>query len=194
MSNSKPALAEYKGVTLYTPDAVSTTLNFVSKGPEEVSEQEIEEKFDFIKEEGLRRIIIRDFLELETCKNRGLAKSTLVLCGSIIEALLLDQIHKEDNLSSAKERFNDINRNKEPERVDTPPEKWWFAEIIDVCEKLRLISPEAKKEVWKLNNYRQIIHPMNEIRGERNITPELANISYFVLSMIINDFKKKIII
>lgn len=100
MSNSKTPLAEYKGITLYTSDAVSTTLNFVSKDLEEVSEQEIEEKFDFIKEEGLRRILIRDFLELETCKNRDLAKSTLVLCGSIIEALLLDQILKDDNLSS----------------------------------------------------------------------------------------------
>lgn len=191
MSNSETPLAEYKGITLYTSDAVSTTLNFVSKSPEEVSEQEIEEKFDFIKDEGLRRILIRDFLELETCNNSGLAKSTLVLCGSIIEALLLDQILKDDNLSSAQERFNDIIRKKEPERVDTPPEKWWFAEIIDVCEKLGLISPEAKKEVWKLNDYRQIIHPMNEISGERNITPELAHISYFVLSMIINDFLKK---
>ena len=191
MSNPEIPLAEYKGITLYTSDAVSTTLDFVSKSPEEVSEQEIEEKFDFIKDEGLRRILIRDFLELETCNNSGLAKSTLVLCGSIIEALLLDQILKDDNLSSAQERFNDIIRKKEPERVDIPPEKWWFAEIIDVCEKLGLISPEAKKEVWKLNDYRQIIHPMNEISGERNITPELAHISYFVLSMIINDFLKK---
>jgi len=191
MSNPETPLAEYKGITLYTSDAVSTTLDFVSKSPEEVSEQEIEEKFDFIKDEGLRRILIRDFLELETCNNSGLAKSTLVLCGSIIEALLLDQILKDDNLSSAQERFNDIIRKKEPERVDTPPEKWWFAEIIDVCEKLRLISPEAKKEVWKLNDYRQIIHPMNEISGKRDITPELAHIAYLVLSMIINDFFKK---
>ncbi len=190
MSNLKIPLAEYRGITLYTPDAVSTTLNFVIEGTEEVSEQEIEEKFDFIKDDSLKRILIRDFLELETCKNRGLTKSTLVLCGSVIEALLLDQIIKDDNLSIAQEKFNDIIREKKPDRVDTSPEKWWFAEIIDVCEKLKLISHEAKKEVWKLNDYRQIIHPMNEISLEKNITPELAQISYHILSMIINELKK----
>jgi len=191
MTNPKTPLAEYKGIQIYSPEAVSTTLEYVGKDIEEVSEQEIEEKFEFIEDESLRRILIRDFLELETCKNRGLAKSTLVLCGSIIEALLLDQILKDENLSRAQERFNDIIRKKKPERVDTPPEKWWFAEIIDVCEKLGLISHEAKKEVWKLNDYRQIIHPTNEISMERNITPELSHISYLILSMIINDFKKK---
>lgn len=186
---NKSALAEYKGITLYSTTAVSTALNFVTKGPEELLEEEVEEKFNFIEEEGLRKILIRDFLELETCKNRGLIKSTLVLCGSIIEALLLDQILKDDNLSNAQLKFDDIIREKEPKRVGKSPKEWWFAEVIKICEKLELVSNEAIKEVWKLNDYRQIIHPINEIDNRKNISLELAQISYHVLLMIINDLK-----
>ena len=70
---NKSALAEYKGITLYSTTAVSTALNFVTKGPEDLLEEEVEEKFNFIEEEGLRKILIRDFLELETCRNRDFA-------------------------------------------------------------------------------------------------------------------------
>ena len=191
-SKEKSTLAEYKGIKFYSPSAVSTALEYVTTGPEESLEEEIEDKFNFIEEEELRKILIRDFLELETCKNRGLIKSTLVLCGSIIEALLLDQILKDDNLSNAQLKFDDIFREKEPERVGKPPKKWWFAEVIKVCEKLELVSNEAIKEVWKLNDYRQIIHPMNEIDKRKNISIELAQISYHVLLMIIKDLKPKL--
>lgn len=190
MSSPKRApLAEYKGIEFYSPDAVSTALNFVAVGPEELYETDVEDKFDFVVDKKLKTILIRDFLELETCKNKGLIKSTLILCGSIIEALLLDQIIKDNNQSNAQEKFNDMIRENKPDRLDTPPKKWWFAEVIKVCEKLKLVSNEATTEMWKLNNYRQIIHPMNEIDNQKNISPELAQISYHVLSMIINDLR-----
>lgn len=188
-SKENSTLAEYKGIKCYSTSAVSTVLEYVDTGPEESLEEEIEDIFNFIEDEKLRNILIRDFLELETCKNRGLIKSTLVLCGSIIEALLLDQILKMDNLSNAQIRFDDISRNDKPERVGITPKKWWFAEVIKVCEKLELVSSDSLNEVWKLNDYRQIVHPMNEIDKRTNINPELAQISYHVLLMIIKDLK-----
>ena len=182
-----PVAVYKKDLIIYKTEGVSTLLNYIDRTEDEISEEEIEKIFDFIEDANLKNILIRDFLELEVCKNRNLSKSALVLCGSIIEALLMDQIFKDNNSSESQRIFNDIVRQKKPERIDLSPEKWWFAEIINVCEKLEIIGSESVREVWKLNDYRQIIHPMYEIREKKNITPELAQISYNVLVLIIKD-------
>ena len=182
-----PVAVYKKDLIIYKTEGVSTLLDYIDRIEDEISEEEIEKIFDFIEDANLKNILIRDFLELEVCKNRNLSKSALVLCGSIIEALLMDQIFKDNNSSESQRIFNDIVRQKKPERMDLSPEKWWFAEIINVCEKLEIIASESVREVWKLNDYRQIIHPMNEIREKKNITPELAQISYNVLVLIIKD-------
>ncbi len=183
--------AEYKGIKIYTNDAVSTVLRYVDEGSFELSEHEVRDKFDFVEDGSLKNILIRDFLELQTCKKLNLSKSTFILCGSIVEALLINHIiGDEERMSSAKQRFNDIVRSEKPNRIDLSPEKWWFAEIIDVCDKLELVSKESIREVWKLNDYRQIIHPMNEISTKKNISPDLAQIAYHTLSIIITDLRK----
>jgi len=188
--DSELPVAVYKNdLIIYKTEGVSTLLDYIDRIEDGISEEEIEETFNFIEDVNFKKILVRDFLELEVCKNRNLSKSVLVLCGSIIEALLMDQISKKDNLSKSQEIFNDIIRQKKPERMDLSPEKWWFAEITKVCEKLEIISSESVREVWKLNDYRQIIHPMNEIREKKNITPELAQISYHVLLLIIKDLR-----
>lgn len=182
-----PVAVYKKDLIIYKTEGVSTLLDYIDRTEEGISEEEIEKIFNFIEDANLKNILIRDFLELEVCKNRNLSKSALVLCGSIIEALLMDQIINEKISSESQKIFNDTVRQKKPERIDLSPEKWWFAEIINVCEKLKIIGSESVREVWKLNDYRQIIHPMNEIREKKNITPELAQISYNVLVLIIKD-------
>lgn len=188
--DSEIPVAVYKNdLIIYKVEGVSTLLDYIDRIEDGVSEEEIKEIFNFIVDVNLKNILVRDFLELEVCKNRNLSKSVLVLCGSIIEALLMDQISKEDNLSKSQEIFNEIIGQKKKERLDLSPEKWWFAETIKVCQKLEIISSESVRESWKLNEYRQIIHPMNEIREKKNITPELAQISYNVLLLIIKDLR-----
>ena len=180
-------VAEFKGFKFYTEAAATAAYSITYNELDEISDHEIEEKFNFIEDKELKKILVRDFCELEICKIRGLNKSTLVICGSIIEALLIDQICKEDNLLQAQENFNDIIRQKRSDRIDKLPQEWYFAEIIDVCENLNLISNESKRDSWRINEYRQIIHPMNEISQNKKITPELAEISYNILLLIIKD-------
>lgn len=180
-------VAESKDFKFYTVGAATAAYSCAYSEPVEISEHEIEDKFDFIEDGKLKEILVRDFRELEICRIRNLNKSTLVICGSIIEALLIDQILKPDNLPQAQENFNDNIRKKRPERIDKTPQEWFFAEIIDVCKNLNLISDESKKDSWRINEYRNIIHPMNEISQKKNISSELAQISYNILSLIIKD-------
>jgi len=180
-------VAESKGFKFYTEGAATAAYSYAYNEPDEISDNEIEDKFDFIEDDKLKEILVRDFRELEICRIRGLNKSTLVICGSIIEALLIDQILKEDNLPLAQEKFNDNIKKKRPDRIDKLPQEWFFAEIIDVCKNLNLISDESKKDSWRINEYRNIIHPMNEISQNKNISPELAEISYNILLLIIKD-------
>lgn len=183
-------IAEYKGLKIFTKDAVSTAMKYVDEGSSELSEHEVRDMFDFVREDVLRNILVRDFLELQTCNKLKLSKSTFVLCGSIVETLLINHIISDpERLSSAKQRFDDIVRSKKPERVGLPPEKWWFAEIIDVYDKLVLVRKESIVEVWKLNGYRNIIHPMSEISTKKNISSDLAQIAFHTLKMIIDELR-----
>lgn len=180
-------VAESKDFKFYSVDAATAAYSCAYNEPVDISESEIEDKFDFIEDDELKVILIRDFRELEICRIRGLNKSTLVICGSIIEALLIDQILRKDNLIQAQEIFNENIGQKRPDRIDKNPHEWFFAEIIDVCKNLDLISDESKKDSWRINEYRNIIHPMNEISQKKNISSELAQISYNILSLIIKD-------
>lgn len=50
--------AEYKGIKMYTTDAVSTAMKYVDEGLSELSEQEVREKFDFIQDGDLKNIFL----------------------------------------------------------------------------------------------------------------------------------------
>ena len=76
-----------------------------TKGVDAVSV--VEGSLDFVLDSGLRKSLESDAKELDACFRAGAWKATMVLGGSIVEALLLDLLLAEEVVEDDGEPFED---------------------------------------------------------------------------------------
>jgi len=137
------------------------------------------EDFSFVVDTELREIIERDYEEVQKVKNARAPKATIVLAGSIIEALLLEALLKD----SPKAKTSP----KAPKENDL--RKWHLNSSIEVAEDLGKIKEDTTKFSYVVKDYRNLIHPGKEIRIKLKPKPEEAEIAFQVLKKVIRDLK-----
>jgi hypothetical protein len=118
----------------------------------------------------LRRILERDIAELNAARSQGLektAKTCMVLCGSIIEALLLDKLSQ--NLAASVAVASSLPPNQQP-RSPHNPEEWNLKVMINVAVRLTppLLPDDATTGAHQLRNWRNLIHPGRELKEAQN--------------------------
>jgi len=136
----------------------------------------IERDFAFVTDGELRAICQRDYEEVQRVEIAGAHKATIVLCGSLTEALLLEVIQIEE----AKARAS----SKAPKR---PLERWDLHDLLEVAIDLGLINPGAAVLAKGIKDYRNLIHPGKEVRTKFHVGPEEAAISRQFLELVIRD-------
>ena len=86
--------------------------------------------------------------------------SSVVMCGSILEAILLGKAEQEI------ERFN---RSKKAPRTTEGKVKrlheWKLADLIDVASELGILNPDIHKFGHGLRDFRNYIHPNQQIKS-----------------------------
>lgn len=138
------------------------------------------EDFIFVSDVKLKEIIQRDYEEVQKVKNVNAAKATIVLSGSLIEALLLDCLLKDEPKALASTK--------------APSEKnfseWTLNELIIVARDLGIISSDAtSKFIDPVRDFRNLIHPGKEKRSKIKFSMEEAHIAFQVLKIVIRDLK-----
>jgi hypothetical protein len=130
-------------------------------------------QFTFINDPKVRSIIERDYNEIQRCFLSNCWKSVLILCGGAIEAILLDLLlnHEADAVSAVAAPNNDINR-------------WNLSQLIDVAVELNLVPTGVMNLSHSLREYRNLVHPGNEIRSNLVFDKEEANIAIEILHML----------
>lgn len=124
-------------------------------------------------------------------KNSIKAKSALscvILCGSVLEGILLGVA------TSKMKEFNqcDISpKNKETQKV-LAFNDWTLSNFIDVSHKLGLLGLDVKKYSHSLRDFRNYIHPYQQMASRFNPDIETAKISWQVLKAAIIDLSKKV--
>ena len=114
--------------------------------------------------------------------------SCIILCGSVLEGILL---------GVASKRMKDFNKceispkNKKTQKVLAFYE-WSLANFIDVAFKLDLIDLDVKKYSHSLRDFRNYIHPYQQMVSGFNPDIETAKISWQVLKAAITDLSKRI--
>lgn len=135
----------------------------------------------FVTNVELREILERDVTELNIARSQGLektAKTCMVLCGSIAEALLLEKLSQ--NVAATIAVAASLPSNLRP-RSPHNLEDWDLNEMINVAVHLSppLLPDDASTGAHQLRRWRNLIHPGRELREARNrrITPtrERAN-------------------
>jgi hypothetical protein len=150
----------------------------------EIDEQSIspvteKREFLFVKDAQLRMILERDYLEIQRGFIGECWKSVIILCGGAIEAVLTDLLKTNEPQAKAS--------GKAPKNPDLS--RWDLSDLINVAVELKLITPGVEKLSHPIREYRNLVHPGNEIRNKLTFNAEEARIALEVLNIVYRDLK-----
>jgi hypothetical protein len=132
--------------------------------------------FAFMKDADLRAIVERDYKELrQVLFPDGAWKSTVIMAGSILEAILYDRLTCDPaQINSA------MASSKAPKKragavkdlaSDTAEDEWKLVNLIDVSVALDILRSEDADTIHQsLRDYRNYVHPRKELRAARALT------------------------
>lgn len=131
--------------------------------------------------------ILKDrLIEVQKCIKSESSLSVIILCGSILEGILLGialKNMKEFNQSPSSPR------NKETGKV-LPFQDWTLSNLIDVAYSIGLIGLDVRKFSHSLRDFRNYIHPYQQMSSKFSTDIDTAKISYQVLQAAISDMTK----
>jgi hypothetical protein len=128
--------------------------------------------FAFVSNHDLREIVERDYKELSLVLMPDAAwKSAVVIAGSILEAILYDQLTK-----NPAEVARSMGHPKAPRKKggavkdisnDTSEDEWRLTDLIEVAAGLAIIPPHRANSIDQvLRDYRNFVHPRKEIKRQ----------------------------
>ena len=149
------------------------------------------DKFDFISDDKLKAMLIRDYEELQVCLKHHALKSVLILSGGIIEAVLLEyfthnlpnNITLEDIVG--REEVKDVSGNI----VTKFKSGWSLEKFINQAKNENLISEKVQQLSHLVRNYRNLIHPAKELRTLEDFDAETAQMSFSLVNMVLKDVR-----
>lgn len=127
--------------------------------------------------------VIEDRLqEAQACLNVGAHLSVIILCGSVLEAVLLGAAQKDP------EKFS--RAASCPKRQDGKTKRfrhWSLSEFIDVAYDIKLLKQDVRKFSHELRAFRNYIHPEKQMRANFKPSEHTAKICIQVLNAALAD-------
>jgi hypothetical protein len=162
---------------------VSTLEHYGGDGSRVVSRS-----FAFIKDSDLRQIIERDYRELRLKVFPSRAwKSTVIMAGSIVEAILFDQLACDPAKAKASKR---APKDKTGTVLDLVAGDWKFIALIEVSADIGILPADRAKSFDQvLRDYRNFVHPKKELRARHPCTEAEALMSVGALEGVCNILK-----
>ena len=144
----------------------------------ETKEQIVElmNRLSFIEREDVREMLKRDVGELAVAAQQKLGKCCLLLCGSIIEAALIDVLDRRHDLAQSHLG----NRRRWPDAAS-------LADLVKIARAEDLLSQTAEGIANALTDHRDLIHPQAEIRTRITIDPETADSMIHLLKIVLRE-------
>lgn len=143
-----------------------------------------EPDFSFIANPDLRPIIERDYQEIPRCLAVQAYKAATVMCGSVMEALLLDALLADE----AKAKQSSKARKDQAGKIIKDLGRWPLSSMIDVAEDLQRIPGTTIRLMSDaVREYRNLIHPAVQIRKQITAEKEEASAARAALDVIIKN-------
>ena len=141
--------------------------------------------FSFVTNADLKSICLRDFREARLCSEAGAYKATVVMCGSVMEALLLDALENCEQEAKASEK---APRDKAGKVRDL--DRWSLGHMIDVAFDLEIIRKDTHALMPdQIREYRNLVHPAVERRKGIPLEEEEARASRSALDLVIKNLR-----
>ena len=135
-------------------------------------------KFNFVKDSEILNIIERDYEEIQRAIIAQCYKSVIILAGSLIEAILTDTLIQNEKVSLGA---------KEAPRKKPDIKEWNLNECIKVAVGEEMVSKGVEKLSHSVREYRNLVHPGNEIINKLKFGAEEAKIALEVLHIVHRD-------
>lgn len=119
--------------------------------------------------------------EIKKCLKAKAALSVIFLCGSVLEGILLGVAKKMPN------EFNSSSSSPKKNGKVLPFQDWTLANFIDVAYTVGLVGQDVKKFSHVLRDFRNYIHPEQQLTSMFKPDEHTAKICWQVLMATIND-------
>ena len=126
--------------------------------------------------------IIQDRLkEAQSCLSNGAHLSVIFQCGSVFEAVLLGAAQK------APEGFNRSSKSPKQNGKVKAFQDWKLAALIDVAHDIGLLKPDVQKFSHGLRDFRNYIHPYEQMASGFKPDEHTAKLCFQVLKAALAD-------
>lgn len=154
-------------------------------------EKFLEKKFDNTSlnkieiDESLKKILNQRIEEIKKCLDCDSPLSVVFLCGSVLEGILLNSASRKPNLynqakSSPKDKTGKVLNHPD----------WKLTHLIDAAHEVGDIDLDVKKFSHNLKDFRNYIHPYNQMLQKFTPNKNTAEICWKVLQAAIEDLNK----
>ncbi|HQU85074.1 MAG TPA: hypothetical protein PKY59_18175 [Pyrinomonadaceae bacterium] len=134
--------------------------------------------FNFVRDESIRNIIIRDYNELQQLLENNISKSTIVISGGILESLLADALLSLNEIYFEK---GYIHNQQTKKRLN-------LAAIVKLANEKHILNNENLPHT--IRDFRNLVHIGKEIHENTQIDLDEAKFSFHAINKIINDLRK----
>lgn len=136
----------------------------------------VRSEFWFVTDTDLQKLLEKDWQEAQQVHNIKAWKSCVLLCGSILEGILMNALGKDWAKAS-----NEFSRRK---RKPAPPlNEWDLVDLVEVANKLKTFPKGTIYLSSAVREFRNLIHPGRQIREHIQVTEEQANIAINAVRM-----------
>lgn len=171
-----------QGKKLKNEKAVYTIEDFLKKEVDEIS-------LSLLNIDSAVTVVLEQrIVEVKQCLKVGASLSVIFLCGSILEGILLGvatKNPKQFNQSSCCPKHQDTGKVKQFH-------EWSLNNFVEVSHNIGFIGLDVKKYSHSLRDFRNYIHPYEQMSSGFNPDMHTAKISWQVLKAAIHDIYEKV--
>jgi hypothetical protein len=171
-----------QGKKLKKEVSVDNIENFLKKDVDEISISSL--KID----SAVTIVLEQRIVEVKQSLKAGCSLSVIFLCGSILEGILLavaTKNAKQFNQSPVSPKYKSTDKVKQLH-------DWSLNNFIDVAHNIGFIGLDVKKYSHSLRDFRNYIHPYEQMSSGFNPDLHTAKISWQVLKAAIHDIYEKL--
>ena len=136
--------------------------------------------FWFVHDPDLRQQLEEDWREAQAVHQVQAWKSCVILCGGVLEGMLLDALAQDQSRREAE--FQRIYQRR-AEALD----RWDLIELATVANKMGILRKGIEHVGHALREFRNLIHPGKQIREKVKLSEEEAQIAIDVVKVYMRD-------
>lgn len=133
---------------------------------------------DFIEDASMDAIVKSDLRELDGALRHRLHKSAVLLCGSILEAVLIDVLDRRRDLASSY-----LKKKKFPDDAS-------LDDLLLVAGNEGLVSETARQVGVAVKDHRDLIHPHRQARERVAVDGDTAQAMLVLLRLVVRDLRR----